>query len=101
MPEHAAAREPVDALFFSYYADVDRWHNDWADEVQRAPERAGPSGKLDQTMMGRIERQSVRIDGRMVERASPLRRPMIRGLTVLGMGVLRVEVGLNSTYRTS
>lgn len=64
MADQRGGREPVDALFFSYYADVDRWHNDWADDIERAPERAGPSGKLDQTMMGRIERQSVRIDGK-------------------------------------
>lgn len=64
MAERASAREPVDALFISYFADVDRWHNDWSDDIKRAPSRAVPEGQLDQTMMGRIERQSVRIDGK-------------------------------------
>ena len=57
-------RESVDALFLSYYADIDRWHNDWGGEVRRMPPRAPQPGEHDQTMMGRIERQSVRIDGR-------------------------------------
>jgi radical SAM superfamily enzyme YgiQ (UPF0313 family) len=57
-------REAVDVLFVSYYADLDRWHNDWGDEVRRMPARAAQPGAFDQTMMGRIERQSVRIDGR-------------------------------------
>ena len=57
-------RTPVDALFISYYADVDRWHNDWPEDVRRMPPRAPQPGEADQTIMGRIERQSVRIDGR-------------------------------------
>lgn len=57
-------RERVDALFISYYADVDRWHNDWPADIARRPARAVPEGRVDRTMMGRIERQSVRIDGR-------------------------------------
>ena len=55
--------EPIDVLFISYYADIDRWHNDWPEDVERAPSRAARTGGPDQTMMGRIERQSVRIDG--------------------------------------
>lgn len=55
--------EPIDVLFLSYYADVDRWHNDWSEGVRRMPPRAAQPGAFDQTMMGRIERQSVRIDG--------------------------------------
>lgn len=55
--------EAVDVLFFSYYADVDRWHNDWGGEVSRMPPRAPQPGEVDQTMMGRIQRQSVHIDG--------------------------------------
>ncbi|MCB9913918.1 MAG: radical SAM protein [Planctomycetes bacterium] len=64
MAERAAAREPVDALFLSYYEDVDRWHNDWVAGEERAPDRARPQDRPDRTRMGRIERQSVRIDGR-------------------------------------
>ncbi len=56
-------RESVDVLFLSYYADLDRWHNDWDGPVSRPPPRAPQPGPHDQTMMGRIERQSVRIDG--------------------------------------
>ncbi|HIG11922.1 MAG: B12-binding domain-containing radical SAM protein [bacterium] len=63
MSKPAGAREEVDALFFSYFADVDRWHNDWPEGVSKPLPRAGVEDKLDQTMMGRIERQSVRIDG--------------------------------------
>ncbi|MBI5432545.1 MAG: radical SAM protein [Planctomycetes bacterium] len=56
--------ESVDILFLSYYADIDRWHNDWSSDVTRMPARAAQPGERDQSMMGRIERQSVRIDGR-------------------------------------
>lgn len=71
MPEPRPSPEPVDVLFISYYADIDRWHNDWPESVARAPRRAAREGGADQdrgptpdqTMMGRIERQSVRIDG--------------------------------------
>lgn len=63
MSSVGSSAEPVDALFFSYFADVDRWHNDWPEGVERPPARVAPEGQLDQTMMGRIERQSVRLDG--------------------------------------
>ncbi len=56
--------ESVDVLFFSYYADIDRWHNDLPSGAEKLPPRAPQPGATDQTMMGRIERQSVRIDGR-------------------------------------
>lgn len=56
--------ERIDALFFSYYADVDRWHNDWPEGFAPLPPRAGAEG-LDRTLMGRIERQSARIDGKV------------------------------------
>ena len=59
--------EPIDALFFSFYADVDRWHNDWPAGVEAMPRRARAAGQLDQTMMGRIERQSVHLDGRTLD----------------------------------
>ena len=35
-------REAVDVLFLSYYADIDRWHNDWDDGVRRMPARVWP-----------------------------------------------------------
>jgi radical SAM superfamily enzyme YgiQ (UPF0313 family) len=64
MAERPRGPEPIDVLFISYYADIDRWHNDWSADVSRTPQRAESSGDgPDQTMMGRIERQSVRIDG--------------------------------------
>lgn len=52
----------VDVLFFSYYGDLDRWHNDFDSGVEAPPARA-PHGAMDQTIMGRIERQSVKLDG--------------------------------------
>ncbi len=52
--------EAVDALFFSYYGDLDRWHNDGDETAAGTQFREG----ADQTLVGRIRRQSVRLDGK-------------------------------------
>lgn len=55
------SHEPVDALFFSFYGDRDRWHND-DDQELFVP--AVESPEADRTLVGRIRRQSVRMGGR-------------------------------------
>ncbi len=62
-----ATSQKVDALFFSYYEDIDRWHNDYA------PSASGPTGKpallMDPedpdglSILARTARQCVSIDG--------------------------------------
>lgn len=59
--------ETCDALFFSYYEDIDRWHNDFA------PSASGPTGSpvglMDpseaggQSILARTARQAVTLDG--------------------------------------
>lgn len=59
--------ETIDALFLSYYEDIDRWHNDFGAERSaptgsRAPViQKGASG--DRTILARMARQSAGIDG--------------------------------------
>ncbi|MBI5432544.1 MAG: radical SAM protein [Planctomycetes bacterium] len=61
------AREKVDALFFSYYEDIDKWHNDHlGDGVQSGLTGLRPDGGDDPeaaSMQARMLRQSVSIDG--------------------------------------
>ena len=68
-PSESASRGSVtcDALFLSYYEDVDRWHNDYA------PSASGPTGSpaklMDpsapggRTILPRTARQAVSLDG--------------------------------------
>lgn len=59
--------ESIDALFLSYYEDLDRWHNDHLPEAERVPPRAAAGtadpDSSDYTYLGRIARQSVSLDG--------------------------------------
>lgn len=61
------AREKVDALFFSYYEDIDKWHNDHLGEGARVGVTGlRPDGGDDMDAAGlqaRMLRQSVSIDG--------------------------------------
>lgn len=60
-------RERIDALFLSYFEDIDRWHND------HAPSASGPTGSPVQllapddpggrTILARTARQAVTLDG--------------------------------------
>jgi radical SAM superfamily enzyme YgiQ (UPF0313 family) len=62
-----SSRETIDALFLSYFEDIDRWHNDFA------PSASGPTGspvklmKADdsggRSILARTARQAVTLDG--------------------------------------
>lgn len=61
-------RESVDALFFSYYEDVDKWHNDHLSDAPAASAtglRANTTADDDEaSLQARMLRQSVAIDGK-------------------------------------
>jgi len=62
-------REPVDALFISYYEDIDRWRNDHAPGAPTgSPAQYDPeSSHAEHSFQHRTARQSVGLEGGLVD----------------------------------
>ena len=64
----------IDALFISYYEDVDKWHNDHLGDEHLEGGLTGPrpgydAAAEDPTTEARLLRQAVRIDGKFIDQA--------------------------------
>lgn len=64
----------IDALFISYYEDIDRWHNDHLPVEHSEGGLTGPRPSYDAeaedlTTQARLLRQAVRIDGKFTDQA--------------------------------
>jgi len=61
------SRTSVDALFLSYYEDVDRWHNDHLDDAPRASATGVRPSAADHGELSRFVAQGVGLDGGLLD----------------------------------
>lgn len=80
-----AAARSIDALFISYYEDLDRWHNDHlvGDHLEggvTGPRPTSDAAPEDLTNHGRLLRQTLRVDGHFINQQR-LHSKLIYGTT--------------------